>query len=85
MIYRFESVQQSYEKQCEDIMNYVEMIDDLRQVVYKNIRELSGTSSSSTTITTEYLQAPSSSHNFDLTRNEPRDSIPLGACSISLT
>jgi hypothetical protein len=43
MIHDFERIQQSYEKQCEDIMNYVEMIDNLRTVVYKNIRELSGT------------------------------------------
>jgi hypothetical protein len=38
-------------------MNYVEMIDELRTVVYKNIRELSGTSSSSSS-TMEYLQTP---------------------------
>ncbi|CAF1525825.1 unnamed protein product, partial [Adineta steineri] len=31
------------EKQCEDIRNYVDMIDNLRSVVYKNIRELAGT------------------------------------------
>jgi len=42
MIHDFERIQQSYEKQCEDIMNYVEMIDHLRTVVYKNIRELTG-------------------------------------------
>jgi hypothetical protein len=56
MIYRFECIQQSYEKQCEDIMNYVEMVDDLRQVVYKNIRDIGGTPSS--TAANEYLQAP---------------------------
>lgn len=44
MIQDFERIQQSYEKQCEDIMNYVEMIDNLRSVVYKNIRELGGAS-----------------------------------------
>jgi len=44
MINDFERIQQSYEKQCEDIMNYVEMIDNLRSVVYKNIRELGNTS-----------------------------------------
>ena len=44
LILRFQAIQQSYEKQCEDIMNYVEMIDELRQVVYKNIRELVGPS-----------------------------------------
>jgi archaellum component FlaC len=44
MISDFERIQQSYEKQCEDIMNYVEMIDNLRSVVYKNIRELGGAS-----------------------------------------
>ncbi|CAF0753788.1 unnamed protein product [Adineta ricciae] len=43
MIRDFERIQQSYDKQCEDIMNYVEMIDNLRTVVYKNIRELTGT------------------------------------------
>jgi hypothetical protein len=42
MIHDFERIQQSYEKQCEDIMNYVEMIDNLRTVVYKNIRDLGG-------------------------------------------
>ena len=46
MIQDFERIQQSYQKQCEDIMNYVEMIDELRQVVYKNIRELVGPSPS---------------------------------------
>jgi len=44
MISDFERIQQSYNKQCEDIMNYVEMIDNLRSVVYKNIRELGGAS-----------------------------------------
>ncbi|CAF3517127.1 unnamed protein product [Adineta steineri] len=43
MIHDFERIQQSYEKQCEDIRNYVDMIDNLRSVVYKNIRELAGT------------------------------------------
>jgi hypothetical protein len=43
MINDFERIQQSYNKQCEDIMNYVEMIDNLRSVVYKNIRELGST------------------------------------------
>ena len=46
MIRDFERIQQSYDKQCEDIMNYVEMIDNLRTVVYKNIRELTGTPTS---------------------------------------
>ena len=42
MINDFERIRQSYVKQCEDIMNYVDMIDHLRTVVYKNIRELTG-------------------------------------------
>jgi len=57
MISDFERIQQSYEKQCEDIMNYVEMIDNLRSVVYKNIRELGGTPTMTTT-TTELHQPP---------------------------
>lgn len=44
MIDDFERIQQSYQKQCEDIMNYVEMIDNLRTVVYRNIRGLGGAS-----------------------------------------
>jgi hypothetical protein len=58
MIHDFERIQQSYEKQCEDIMNYVEMIDNLRTVVYKNIRELSGTPTFQTA--NEHIHAPSS-------------------------
>jgi len=54
MINDFDRIQQSYEKQCEDIMNYVEMIDNLRSVVYKNIRELGGGSTFQST--TEYIQ-----------------------------
>ena len=46
LITKFQAIQQSYAKQCEDIVNYVDMIDDLRTVVYKNIRKLSETSSS---------------------------------------
>lgn len=46
LIQQFQSIQQSYERQCEDIVNYVEMIDDLRTVVYKNIRKISESSSS---------------------------------------
>lgn len=41
MMSNFEHIEESYKKQCEDIMNYVEMIDTLRRVVYRNIRELS--------------------------------------------
>jgi archaellum component FlaC len=58
MIHDFERIQQSYDKQCEDIMNYVEMIDNLRSVVYKNIRELGGTPTMTTTTTTELHQPP---------------------------
>jgi archaellum component FlaC len=54
MINDFERIQQSYEKQCEDIMNYVEMIDNLRSVVYKNIRELGGASTFPST--NEFIQ-----------------------------
>jgi hypothetical protein len=43
VIERFRLIEQSYEKQCEDILNYVDMIDELRQVVYTNIRDLTGT------------------------------------------
>lgn len=60
LIQQFQSIQQSYEKQCEDIINYVEMIDDLRNVVYKNIRKLSESSPAGVAATTnEYLSVPS--------------------------
>jgi hypothetical protein len=39
-------------------MNYVEMIDDLRTVVYKNIRKLSEASPSTAPIANEYLSVP---------------------------
>lgn len=55
LIERFQSIEQSYEKQCEEIMNYAELIDDLRQVVYKNLRELTGTSM---TASNEQLDSP---------------------------
>jgi len=61
-------------------MNYVEMIDDLRTAVYKNIREISGTSPTTTTTTmttasNEYLQPPSTSkivrsHPYQLTQDD---------------
>ena len=55
MIDNFERIQQSYQKQCEDIMNYVEMIDNLRTVVYRNIRGLGASSNvGSFMATTEY-------------------------------
>ena len=56
MIDDFERIQQSYQKQCEDIMNYVEMIENLRMVVYRNIRDLGGASSntSSFAVATDY-------------------------------
>lgn len=47
MINDFERIQESYEKQCEDIMNYMDMIDNLRTVVQRNIQELGSSSSSS--------------------------------------
>jgi len=48
MINDFERIQKSYEKQCSDIMDYMEMIDNLRKVVQRNIQELgSGSMSSS--------------------------------------
>lgn len=56
VIQQFQSIKQSYDKQCEDIVNYVDMIDDLRTTVYKNIRKLS--ESSSTGITNEYFPVP---------------------------
>ncbi|CAF1068442.1 unnamed protein product [Rotaria sordida] len=49
MIHNFEHIQQTYEKQCENIMNYVDMIDHLRTVVYKNIRQLGSASTFSPT------------------------------------
>ncbi|CAF1406879.1 unnamed protein product [Adineta steineri] len=81
IIDKFYSIQQSYEKQCEDIMNYIEMIDDLRTVVYKNIRELGGPSSSSSSSTNEYLQAPMPStilsHPQQFTENDSSHSHQL--------
>jgi hypothetical protein len=56
MINDFERIQQSYEKQCEDIMNYIEMIDNLRLVVYKSIRGISNTSTVQTT--SEFTSPP---------------------------
>ena len=55
MIGDFERIQRSYEKQCEDIRNHVEMIDDLRKVVHQNIRHLGG----STTLALPLEQNPS--------------------------
>jgi archaellum component FlaC len=57
MIDDFERIQQSYQKQCEDIMNYVEMIENLRTVVYRNIRDLGG--------------APSNASSFSATTDFP--------------
>lgn len=77
LIQQFQSIQQSYEKQCEDIINYVEMIDDLRTVVYKNIRKLSESSpAGATTIPNEYLFVPSptslavQSNQYQLTEDD---------------
>lgn len=56
VVQQFQSIKQSYDKQCDDIVNYVDMIDDLRSAVYKNIRKLS--ESSSAGITNEYFQVP---------------------------
>ena len=58
MIERFEGIQQSYQKQCEDIMNYVEMIDNLRSIVYKNIRDLGGAPSSASDSPTIRFEQP---------------------------
>ncbi|CAF1229182.1 unnamed protein product [Adineta steineri] len=56
------------------------MIDDLRTVVYKNIRELGGPSSSSSS-TNEYLQAPMPStilsHPQQFTENDSSHSHQL--------
>ena len=54
MIQDFERIQQSFQKQCDDIMNYVEMIENLRLVVYRNIRELGSGSAMQTS--QEYMQ-----------------------------
>ena len=44
-INEFERIKQTYDKQCESMMSYVDMIDNLRTVVYQNIRGLNGTPS----------------------------------------
>ncbi|CAF3323409.1 unnamed protein product [Rotaria sp. Silwood2] len=44
MIDEFERIRRISEQQCDNVMNYVEMIDNLRQGVYKNIRELDNAS-----------------------------------------
>ena len=46
----FQRIQHSYEKQCENIMNYVEMIDNIRKVVYKNIQRLNDNVTSEATL-----------------------------------
>jgi hypothetical protein len=57
-------------------MNYVEMIDELRQVVYKNIRKLSESSSSPAPTANEYLPVPPpysssvQSHPYQLAEND---------------
>ncbi|CAF3434250.1 unnamed protein product [Rotaria sp. Silwood1] len=58
MIHNFEEIQQTYEKQCENIKNYVDMIDHLRTVVHKNIRQLGNVSTSQPT--NEQLQMSTS-------------------------
>jgi hypothetical protein len=53
-------------------MNYVEMIDDLRTVVYKNIRELGGTTST----TNDHIHPPpppSSSSSVIFHSNQPNE------------
>ncbi|CAF3769189.1 unnamed protein product [Rotaria socialis] len=45
IINEFERIKQTYDKQCESMMSYVDMIDNLRAVVYQNIRGLNGTPS----------------------------------------
>jgi hypothetical protein len=59
MINTFESIEKSYHKHCDDIMNYVEMIDNLRRVVYRNIRELGCASTSLLPLQHEYVVQPS--------------------------
>jgi hypothetical protein len=79
LIHQFQSIRHSYEKQCEDIVNYVDMIDDLRTVVYKNIRELGGTPST-TMATSDYLQAPPlstvRSHPYQMAEDDSCHSAP---------
>ena len=41
MIRNFTRIQQAYETQYANIMNYVEMIANFREVIHKNVRELS--------------------------------------------
>ncbi|CAF1028769.1 unnamed protein product [Rotaria sordida] len=61
LIHVYQSIQQSYEKQCDDIIHFVDSLEDVRTAVYNNIRELGGTPSTTTTTAHEYLQPPSSS------------------------
>lgn len=87
LIHQFQSIEQSYEKQCEDIMNYVDMIDDLRTVVYKNIRDLGGvTTTASAMATSDYLQAPSSSnirtHPYQMSENESSHSAQASSAEV---
>ena len=76
MIQDFERIQQSYQKQCEDIMNYVEMIENLRLVVYRNIRELGNASTMQTS--QEYAQpiaaAPPRHEPMQRSENQPQAS-----------
>lgn len=67
MISEFERIQRSYEKQCDDIRNHVDMIDDLRKVVHQNIRHLGG----STTIALPLEQNPSSIMTLTTSSVEP--------------
>ena len=82
LVQQFQSIQQSYEKQCEDIMNYVEMIDDLRTVVYKNIRKLSENSSNTPAAMNEYLSVPSpaiQSQVFQLAEDDSAHQTPMSS------
>lgn len=87
LIQQFQSIRQSYEKQCEDIINYVEMIDDLRTVVYKNIRKLSESSpaGATATATNEYLSVPLptsmavQSHPYQLSEDDSSHPQPISS------
>ncbi|CAF0845241.1 unnamed protein product [Adineta ricciae] len=76
LIHEFHAIQQSYEKQCDDIMNYVDMIDDLRTVVYKNIRDLGvPTATSATAMATNdcvQVQSPAAirAHSYQMAEDD---------------
>ncbi|CAF3436135.1 unnamed protein product [Rotaria socialis] len=57
LIKDYRSIGIFYDKQCDDIIHYVDLLEDVRTVVYKNIRELGGTASPMA-IPNDLLQAP---------------------------